>query len=890
MRKSTSLFTQLLSGVLIRMLKKDTPIGETIHGQLKRIRNEPNRKWISTLVALALLLSGIVASPANFLPITRALPAAPTTTILDQESPYDESAAFNGYSQYVHWQQEVRTDIAGTLLGFDLYVTTPGTTIVYVNTGFPWQTDANEFEASFAPTTNGWFFVDTSSAGITLVQNQTFVIGIHGTNEGGLWLGGSAPGQYSRGELYESGIPFIEPNYRDIAFRTYMESDQVPADPTPPALSIPDDLIPDIAGTVSAPVNFTGGGNDIVSTAFTIGFDTTCLSYVGATLDNDLTTDGYVLNIEDSWVVAGNVRYVIQPPLNETLPAFGDGSLLNLDFMVAPGPCSTTPTEILLMDASFGNSAGASVVGTTSDGSVILNRPPVAEDDTATTNEDTSIVIDLLANDGDPDVVSGDTISLWSVNASTQGYLWVSGTSTVDYSPNGQFDYLAPGQSADDTFSYTIADNYGEQDSANVIVTVTGVNDNPIGAEDTFVTDEDSPITVDVILNDTDVDDGDVLSLGSFNTVTAIGSVTSSGNQITYDPNGKFQGLGVGEEGIDIFDYTVNDSFGGSDTVAIAVRIYGANDNPVADDDLAVTAPGAPVDVNVLDGDTDPDSSDWLTLSSVSTPAHGVASMNSPWVTYTPNANFQGVEQFTYQVADNHAGLGTGTVRVVVGNRGDCNSDSVTDAGDLPAIVLEYFDGDANDNWLDVVNGSFTNGNPLGCDTNQDFAIGAGDLSCEARILLANDNTLSCSGLRTAVNAAPARLSLGGSSRAAEKESVSVTLDTQGHAIAAAVFSLDLPDGLAFNPDRDLAFTLPDGIQSLVLYDATDPTGELDLVVYSLSLQPLSDGALATISVPGGTVRFSSAVPASLGSVDGTTVSVVAENRMQFIFLPQIAR
>ncbi|MHA2879822.1 cadherin-like domain-containing protein, partial [Vibrio campbellii] len=61
------------------------------------------------------------------------------------------------------------------------------------------------------------------------------------------------------------------------------------------------------------------------------------------------------------------------------------------------------------------------------------------------------------------------------------------------------------------TISYTVSD--GElEDSAEVSVTVNPVNDAPVANDDNVVTDEDTPVTIDVLPNDTDVD-GDTLSI-----------------------------------------------------------------------------------------------------------------------------------------------------------------------------------------------------------------------------------------------------------------------------------------------------------------------------------------------------------------------------------------
>jgi PKD repeat protein len=90
------------------------------------------------------------------------------------------------------------------------------------------------------------------------------------------------------------------------------------------------------------------------------------------------------------------------------------------------------------------------------------------------------------------------------------------------------------------------------------------------------------------------------------------------------------------------------------------------NDAPVADDDAVVTTPGTPVDVNVLENDTDRDG-DALVVSEVGAPAHGTATLNDDGtVRYTPEDGFEGEDTFDYTVSDGRDGTDTGTVTVTV--------------------------------------------------------------------------------------------------------------------------------------------------------------------------------------------------------------------------------
>ncbi|MFC7501272.1 Ig-like domain-containing protein, partial [Nocardioides sp. GCM10030258] len=180
--------------------------------------------------------------------------------------------------------------------------------------------------------------------------------------------------------------------------------------------------------------------------------------------------------------------------------------------------------------------------------------------------DSTGVDVDVLANDTDAD---GDALSVLTVD--TVGTLGVvtDNDSDVTYDPNGAFDALGAGETATDTFEYTVSDGQGGTDTATVTITVTGVetpNAAPVAGDDEQSLAEDSAgVTVDVLANDTDAD-GDVLSVSAIDTVGTLGLVTGNGTDVGYDPNGAFDSLGVGESTTDTFGYTVSDGHGGTDT------------------------------------------------------------------------------------------------------------------------------------------------------------------------------------------------------------------------------------------------------------------------------------------------------------------------------------
>ena len=199
----------------------------------------------------------------------------------------------------------------------------------------------------------------------------------------------------------------------------------------------------------------------------------------------------------------------------------------------------------------------------------LMNDPPVAEDDAAVTDEDNPVTVaapGVLDNDSDPDV--GDTLTVTAVDTSgTVGAVtaW-DADGSFTYDPNGQFEYLQAGNSTTDSFTYTVSDGNGGTDTATVTITINGVNDPPVAVNDSAITNEDTPVVIDVLNNDSDVD-GDALTVDSVTQGTN-GSVINNGGNVTYIP-------ALGFNGTDSFNYTVSDGNGGTDTAAVNVNVTG---------------------------------------------------------------------------------------------------------------------------------------------------------------------------------------------------------------------------------------------------------------------------------------------------------------------------
>ncbi|NTX88885.1 retention module-containing protein [Pseudomonas sp. UMA643] len=183
---------------------------------------------------------------------------------------------------------------------------------------------------------------------------------------------------------------------------------------------------------------------------------------------------------------------------------------------------------------------------------------PLAE---LVTNEDTALTIaanTLLGNDSD---IDGDSLSILSVQGAVNGTVKLENGNVV----------FTPAKDVNGTgsFTYTVSDGHGGTSTASVTVGINAVNDAPVAKPDNASTQEDKPVTLNVLANDSDVD-GDALSVTSAS--ASNGSVTiNTDGTLTYTPKANFSGS-------DSITYTISDGHGGtaSSTVALSVT-------PVAD-------------------------------------------------------------------------------------------------------------------------------------------------------------------------------------------------------------------------------------------------------------------------------------------------------------------
>ncbi|HEV2890845.1 MAG TPA: Ig-like domain-containing protein [Frankiaceae bacterium] len=316
-----------------------------------------------------------------------------------------------------------------------------------------------------------------------------------------------------------------------------------------------------------------------------------------------------------------------------------------------------------------------------------VNDAPVAQPNAQNVGEDsTGASIDVLGNDSD---VDGDTLAVSAVDTTgTIGTVTNNGTD-VTYEPGANFQYLGDNQTATTSFTYTVSDGAGGLDVETVTLTIVGDNDDPVAADDSYTTDEDSGIgPLSVLINDTDAEAG--VTLTGLTQPTNGGSVSDNHDgTVSFAPGDDFQDLTTGgPTRATTFTYTVTDAQNATDTATVTVTVSGINDAP----DAVADSPTVPEDsdgqvIDVLANDTDAEGQT-LTITGIDTTGTtGTVTNNGTDVTYDPNGQFEalggapatGPDSFTYTISDGNGGTDTVTVSVTIAGDNDA-PDAVNDA------------------------------------------------------------------------------------------------------------------------------------------------------------------------------------------------------------------
>ncbi len=212
------------------------------------------------------------------------------------------------------------------------------------------------------------------------------------------------------------------------------------------------------------------------------------------------------------------------------------------------------------------------------------------------------------------------------------------------------------------------------------------VNHPPVANPQAVTTPEDTPKAITLTGSDPDLDPL------TYSTVTGPSNGVLSGTppNVTYTPAAHYHGP-------DSFTFRVWDGTVFSNPATVSITVTSVNDPPVADPQAVSTPEDAARAITLTASDIDFDP---LTYSIVTGPAHGALSGTPPSVTYTPAANYNGPDSFTFRAWDGAAFSNTATVSITVTAVNDppvANPQAVTTPQNTPlAITLTGSDPDGN--------------------------------------------------------------------------------------------------------------------------------------------------------------------------------------------------
>lgn len=274
---------------------------------------------------------------------------------------------------------------------------------------------------------------------------------------------------------------------------------------------------------------------------------------------------------------------------------------------------------------------------------VVINQPPVANAQTVSLPQDSSVGITLTATDP-----NGDAMTYSIVTGPGNGQL-------TGVAPNLSYSPFA-GFSGDDNFTFKANDGALDSNVATVSITVTPVisNDPPVANGQTVSLSQGSSTAITLTATDPN---GDPLTY-TIETAPGHGQLSGIAPDLTYTPVASFSGA-------DSFTFKVNDGALDSNvaTVSITVTPVVINEPPVANDQAVSLSQDSSIGITLTA--TDPNG-DPLTYSIDTAPAHGQLSGTAPVLTYTPDAAYSGVDSFTFVANDGGFSSNIATVSITV--------------------------------------------------------------------------------------------------------------------------------------------------------------------------------------------------------------------------------
>jgi len=274
-----------------------------------------------------------------------------------------------------------------------------------------------------------------------------------------------------------------------------------------------------------------------------------------------------------------------------------------------------------------------------------INDNPVAQAQSVNSPEDTGVTGQLVGTD-----VDGDALTHRLQQNASNGIVVVQASGVFSYTPDANFN-------GSDSFTFVVNDGTVDSSAAVVNITVSATNDQPVATAQSVTVNEDSSVAVTLTGND--IDD-DILTY-QIAMQPANGSLTGTSPNLTYQPNADFNGT-------DSFTFRVNDGTTDSTDTTVSITIAATNDTPIADPQSVIADEDTNHAFTLTASDVDGDS---LTYQIIALPTNGVLAGVAPNITYQPNQNYNGTDNFTFRVNDGSEDSIDATVTITVNAAND---------------------------------------------------------------------------------------------------------------------------------------------------------------------------------------------------------------------------
>ncbi len=278
------------------------------------------------------------------------------------------------------------------------------------------------------------------------------------------------------------------------------------------------------------------------------------------------------------------------------------------------------------------------------------DQTPRPVDDPGTTDEETPVNLNVLANDKGLDI-GVKTLSIATHPDPDKGSVIVNADKSVTFTPVKTYNGPV-------SFTYRVTLNNDSWADATVTVNVTKIDDKPLAVNDSRGASINTPRVVDVLINDTGLEDGGIVV--TIEEQPASGTASANvDNTVTFTPATGFTGLAT-------FKYKVCDVDNDCSVATVTINVRPVNHIPVANDDAASTSVNTPKAINVLANDSGLEDG-FGSITIYAQPANGSVVVNANrTVTYTPNTSFVGTDQFVYMLQDVDGDYDLAIVTVVV--------------------------------------------------------------------------------------------------------------------------------------------------------------------------------------------------------------------------------